>query len=198
MDSTSFGTSLVGTWKLLSAKTSPRTDKGGSIRSRVPVRSRTYICSGGHFAAQFMRRDATVFRKKPHMLRRGANNSSAVNGYDAYLGVQLGSDTTVTHNLRRTVPGVWQSGDAAVSSQRANGDRTRYYRKRWRARKENPALATRHVSYYLVFITTPHPVRPGGFSLRCWQRSMYIGGSLSWGLSAPVMKARCALPIAMA
>jgi hypothetical protein len=55
----------------------------------------------GHFSAQFMRRDRTSVEEPVAGRPSGsANNSRAVNGYDAYFGRYIvGADSTVTQTL---------------------------------------------------------------------------------------------------
>jgi hypothetical protein len=95
---------LVGTWKLLS-----RVDVAADGQRRIdpvlgadPVAYLIYD-NTGHFSAQFMRRDRhsiepTVPGASP--VGAAANNSRAVNGYDAYFGTySVGADDTVTQTL---------------------------------------------------------------------------------------------------
>jgi hypothetical protein len=94
--------SLVGTWKL---KLREDRTLDGHIRidpvlGADPVAYLMYD-SAGHFAAQFMRRNRDLTASEPvQATRHASNNSTAVNGYDAYFGrYELGSDGTVTQTL---------------------------------------------------------------------------------------------------
>jgi len=86
----------VGSWRLLS-----REDRTTSGERRIdpalgedPHALLVYD-RGGNFAAQFMKRVRTP--EEPGMSRAaGANNSRAVNGYDAYFGTYTVNDTTAT------------------------------------------------------------------------------------------------------
>ena len=49
--------------------------------------------SGNHFAAQFMKRDRTETAPIPQATA-GANNSNAINGYDAYFGTYSLDEST--------------------------------------------------------------------------------------------------------
>lgn len=98
---------LPGTWELLS-----RIDvgRGGEQRAEPslgadPVALLIYD-RAGHFAAQFMKRNrADSAADQPGAA--GANNSRAVNGYDAYFGEYDVDDTTntVTQTLRGALSG---------------------------------------------------------------------------------------------
>ena len=87
---------LVGSWRLLS-----REDRTASGERRVdpalgedPHALLVYD-RGGNFAAQFMRRVRTP--EEPGISRgASANNSRAVNGYDAYFGTYTVHDSTAT------------------------------------------------------------------------------------------------------
>ena len=96
------GRSLVGTWKLLS-----REDVASDGQRRIdPILGLNPIAylmydAAGHFAVQFMRRDRgsgeCVAERSPV---GSANNSGAINGYDAYFGrYTVGADGTVTQEL---------------------------------------------------------------------------------------------------
>jgi hypothetical protein len=94
--------SLVGTWRLLS-----REDVTADGRRRIdpmlgadPVAYLMYDATG-HFAAQFMRRDrGSMGGDAAPAPVGGANNSRAVNGYDAYFGTyRVGADGMVTQVL---------------------------------------------------------------------------------------------------
>lgn len=87
---------LVGSWRLLS-----REDRTASGERRVdpalgedPHALLVYD-RGGNFAAQFMKRVRTP--EEPGISRgAAANNSRAVNGYDAYFGTYTVNDSTAT------------------------------------------------------------------------------------------------------
>jgi hypothetical protein len=77
---------LIGTWRLVS-----RQDRTAAGERRIdpglgadPVALLVFD-SAGNFAAQFMKRDR-VSGEVAVAARAGANNSTAVNGYDAYFG----------------------------------------------------------------------------------------------------------------
>ena len=100
MSATGSRESLVGTWQLVS-----REDVTADGQRRIepnlvsdPIAYLMYD-AGGQFAAQFMRRNRTsaaVDVPRP----AGANNSSAVDGYDAYFGkYRLEADGMVTQEL---------------------------------------------------------------------------------------------------
>ena len=93
-------TALVGTWELVS-----RIDRTPSGERRAeptlgddPV-ALLYYDRGGHFAAQFMKRDRSAPAAEPSA--SGPNNSRAVGGYDAYFGTYTVDDAkgTVTQRL---------------------------------------------------------------------------------------------------
>src|SRR5665213_1325985 len=93
---------LIGTWQLLS-----REDRTAAGERRIdpglggdPVALLVYDAAG-NFAAQFMKRDRSSDAVAVTG-RAGVNNSSAVNGYDAYFGSYTvdeasGSVTQVLH-----------------------------------------------------------------------------------------------------
>jgi len=92
--------SLPGTWELVS-----RIDTTDAGERRVepslgedPIALLIYD-RAGHFAAQFMRRDRSA--AVVDAASAGANNSRAVNGYDAYFGTYTIDDDagTVTQHL---------------------------------------------------------------------------------------------------
>ena len=99
----SLKTSLVGTWELFFREDRTET---GAVHSDpslgVDPQGLLVYDSGGHFSAQFMRRDRTlgsgVSLEQP---RTGQNNSRAVGGYDAYFGRYSVDETTgeVTQTL---------------------------------------------------------------------------------------------------
>jgi hypothetical protein len=77
---------LIGTWRLVS-----REDRTGAGERRIdpglgadPV-ALVVFDAAGNFAAQFMKRDRSSVEVGV-TTRAGSNNSSAVNGYDAYFG----------------------------------------------------------------------------------------------------------------
>jgi hypothetical protein len=83
--STTLASELIGTWRLLSredrtADGEPRVDPG---LGPDPIAILVYD-TGGNFAAQFMKRDRSA--ASVPAAAAGANNSSPVNGYDAYFG----------------------------------------------------------------------------------------------------------------
>jgi Lipocalin-like domain len=92
---------LIGTWQLLS-----REDRTAAGERRIdpglggdPVALLVYDAAG-NFAAQFMKRDRSS--DAVALTGRAVNNSSAVNGYDAYFGSYTvdeasGSVTQVLH-----------------------------------------------------------------------------------------------------
>jgi hypothetical protein len=86
---------LLGTWRLVS-----REDRNEVGERRVdpglgadPLGLLVYD-TGGNFAAQFMRRDR-VDASQPSPTG-GSNNTSAVNGYDAYFGTYTVDEKTGT------------------------------------------------------------------------------------------------------
>jgi hypothetical protein len=97
----SLASRLVGTWELVS-----REDRTASGERRVdpslgadPLGLLVYD-RGGHFAAQFMKRDRSAAFDEP-TTRAGANNSRARGGYDAYFGTYVVNEDagTVTQRL---------------------------------------------------------------------------------------------------
>jgi hypothetical protein len=83
---TTLASQLIGTWRLVS-----REDRTAAGERRIdpglgadPVALLVFDAAG-NFAAQFMKRDRSSREVAP-TTRAGANNSSAVNGYDAYFG----------------------------------------------------------------------------------------------------------------
>ncbi len=94
--------SLVGTWKLLSREdvTSDGQRRTDPILGADPLAYLMYDAAG-HFAVQFMRRDRGAYEPAAERHRvGGANNSGAINGYDAYFGqYSVGEDGTVTQEL---------------------------------------------------------------------------------------------------
>src|SRR4051812_36895341 len=96
------GTSLVGTWKLLSREdvTAAGKQLTETNLGSHPIAYLIYD-SGGNFAAQFMRRDRETTNHSAGPLHTGgANNTGAIDGYDAYFGrYNVVSDGTVTQEL---------------------------------------------------------------------------------------------------
>jgi len=93
---------LIGMWRLES-----RIDLDAAGRRRIdPVLGADplgVLCfSGDNFAAQFMRRDRS---QAPAALPAGsgANNSSAVNGYDAYFGTYTVDEAAGTMRTTLTI-----------------------------------------------------------------------------------------------
>ena len=93
---------LIGTWALVS-----RIDRtaGGERREEPslgedPV-ALLYYDRGGHFAAQFMKRDRTKPSGSEPSSSAAPNNSRAQGGYDAYFGTYAVDDVrgTVTQRL---------------------------------------------------------------------------------------------------
>ncbi|HUO80449.1 MAG TPA: lipocalin-like domain-containing protein [Steroidobacteraceae bacterium] len=93
--------SLVGTWELLS-----REDRTAAGERRIeptlgadPLGLLIYD-RGGHFAAQFMKRDRSDAAEAP-AAAAAANNSRARGGYDAYFGTYTVDEQagTVTQRL---------------------------------------------------------------------------------------------------
>jgi hypothetical protein len=90
---------LIGTWKLVS-----RVDRAadGSIRIEPtlgsdPLGMLTY--AGDRFSAQFMKRDRSMVSTEA-AAGSGQNNTTAVDGYDAYFGTyRIGNDGVVLHIL---------------------------------------------------------------------------------------------------
>ena len=93
---------LIGTWALVS-----RIDRTAGGERRVepslgedPV-ALLYYDRGGHFAAQFMKRDRTKPSGAEPSAAAAPNNSRAQGGYDAYFGAYTVDDDrgTVTQRL---------------------------------------------------------------------------------------------------
>jgi Lipocalin-like domain len=95
-------TFLVGTWKLLLREdmTSAGERRSEPTLGSDPIGYLMYDAAG-NFAVQFMRRDRQCGRGDAEQLPLGvANNSGAVNGYDAYFGrYRVGADGAVTQEL---------------------------------------------------------------------------------------------------
>jgi len=91
--------SLVGTWKLLSREdvTANGERRAEPMLGSDPVAFLMYDAAG-HFSAQFMRRNRTLAEVDVLSLV-SANNSNAVNGYDAYFGRYSVENGTVTQEL---------------------------------------------------------------------------------------------------
>jgi hypothetical protein len=115
---------LIGSWRLVS-----REDRTAAGKRTVdpglgadPVGLLIYD-SGGNFAAQFMRRDRSSVAPQT-AARPGENNSTAVNGYDAYFGTYTVDETsgTVTQRLAGALsPG--DVGRVVTREIRIDGDR---------------------------------------------------------------------------
>jgi lipocalin-like protein len=95
-------TSLVGTWKLLSREdVTARGERRGEPKlGSNPIAYLMYDAAG-HFAVQFMRRDRDrVEATTGQSPGDAANNTGAVDGYDAYFGrYTVANDSTVTQEL---------------------------------------------------------------------------------------------------
>jgi hypothetical protein len=93
-------TAMQGVWWLLSRE--DWTKDGQQIIDPIlgadPIGILTYAKT--HFAAQFMKRDRTSGSVSPVSIP-GLNNTSAVNGYDAYFGTYYVNEETgqVSHSL---------------------------------------------------------------------------------------------------
>lgn len=103
---------LVGTWLLRTRRDRAR---DGSARTDPhlgadPLGILLYDAAG-NFAAQFMRRDRTAgpAATVPASTAPGANNSSAVGGYDAYFGAYRVNDAT--GDVTQTLLGSLSPGD---------------------------------------------------------------------------------------
>ena len=94
--------SLVGTWKLLSREdvTSDGERRVDPVLGSDPIAYLMYDAAG-HFAVQFMRRDREFTRGAGGRAPlRSANNTGAINGYDAYFGrYTVEADGIVTQEL---------------------------------------------------------------------------------------------------
>lgn len=92
---------LPGTWALLSRidVTDAGVERAEPSLGADPVALLIYD-RAGHFSAQFMKRDRTEAGVS-RATEGGANNSRAVNGYDAYFGTYSVDDAkgTVTQRL---------------------------------------------------------------------------------------------------
>lgn len=82
-----FATSLIGSWKLTyradhTASGEPRPEPS---LGEAPIGLLVYD-AGGHFTAQFMKRNRAGGETDVSSGVSGHNNSRAVNGYDAYFG----------------------------------------------------------------------------------------------------------------
>lgn len=91
----SLAASLVGTWNLFFRE--DRTEAGelhpDPSLGAEPIGLLVYD-SGGHFSAQFMKRDRTSGERTPEPQTAGRNNSRAMGGYDAYFGRYSVDDAT--------------------------------------------------------------------------------------------------------
>jgi hypothetical protein len=97
---------LIGTWRLVAREDrtldgEPRVDP---VLGKDPIAILVYDAAG-NFAAQFMRRDRSAAVAPAAPAARGANNSTAVNGYDAYFGTYTVDDGsgTVTQRLQGAI-----------------------------------------------------------------------------------------------
>jgi hypothetical protein len=110
------GSQLIGTWRLFARDDhtlggEPRVDP---ILGADPIAILIYD-TAGNFAAQFMKRDrsaAAVVAPAPSPAaptRPGGNNSTAVNGYDAYFGTYTVDETSGT--VTQTLVGSLSAGD---------------------------------------------------------------------------------------
>jgi hypothetical protein len=104
------GTQLVGTWRLIAREDrtldgEPRIDP---VLGPDPVAILTYD-AGGSFAAQFMKRDRSPAAAPAPPAAPGSNNSTAVNGYDAYFGTYTVDDSTGT--VTQTLQGAISAAD---------------------------------------------------------------------------------------
>jgi hypothetical protein len=97
-------TSILGIWKLES-----REDVDATGHRRIdPILGPDplgILCfAPGHFAAQFMKRDRSG-QDNPAQSVQGKNNSSALNGYDAYFGTYTLDETvgTLTIHLEGSI-----------------------------------------------------------------------------------------------
>src|SRR6266849_5267339 len=95
---------MPGVWWLLSREdwTKDGQRRIDPILGADPIGILTY--SGTHFAAQFMKRDrtGTTNKQDPHA---GQNNTTAINGYDAYFGTYTVDEKTgkVAHTLTGSI-----------------------------------------------------------------------------------------------
>jgi hypothetical protein len=106
---------LLGTWRLVSRDDrtldgQPRIDP---VLGADPVAILTYD-TGGNFAAQFMRRDrasaaSAAVAPAAAPAAPGGNNSTAVNGYDAYFGTYTVDEASGT--VTQTLQGALSAGD---------------------------------------------------------------------------------------
>ena len=100
----SLATSILGFWRLKS-----REDVDDQGRLHIdPILGPNplgMLCfAPGHFAAQFMRRDRSLAESSQRQVK-SSNNSSAVDGYDAYFGIYLLDDAkgTLTVHLEGSI-----------------------------------------------------------------------------------------------
>jgi Lipocalin-like domain len=77
-------TAILGLWQLLTREDYDREGRRHIDPVMGPDPLGALSFSPGHFAAQFMSRDRSV--PAPTAATAGANNSGAVDGYDAYFG----------------------------------------------------------------------------------------------------------------
>jgi hypothetical protein len=104
------GSQLIGTWRLVAREDrtfdgEPRIDP---VLGADPVAILIYDASGS-FAAQFMKRDRSQTATLATALTPGGNNSTAVNGYDAYFGTYTVDESSGT--VTQTLQGAISVGD---------------------------------------------------------------------------------------
>lgn len=106
MNRAPLATAIVGVWQLQS-RTDIDTNGLRRIDPALGADPLGMLCfAGGHFAAQFMKRDRTTGEDRG-MPGQAANNSRAVDGYDAYFGsytVDERSGTLTVHLLGAISP----------------------------------------------------------------------------------------------
>jgi hypothetical protein len=117
-------TALIGTWELVS-----RQDRNAAGELRPdptlgadPLGLLIYD-RGGHFAAQFMKRDRTPSSAETMPIVSSANNTRARDGYDAYFGIYSVDDErgTVTQTLQAALS-VENVGHVVTREMAAEGD----------------------------------------------------------------------------
>ena len=115
-------TAILGVWRL---KSREDVDTGGKIHidpflGPSPL---GIICfAGGHFAAQFMKRDRS-HQENQTLRAKAKNNTAGVNGYDAYFGTYTIDQTagTLTTHLEGSISPD-NIGNAFVRDARVVGD----------------------------------------------------------------------------
>jgi hypothetical protein len=93
--------SLVGTWKLISRE-DITADGERRIEPNLGAEPLAYLIydTAGQFAAQFMRRNRSSVTSDLQPSSFAANNSRAVDGYDAYFGkYRVDTEGVVTQEL---------------------------------------------------------------------------------------------------